>query len=99
MKQEQNKSVRMKTLTLLLAAAPPIGVVTTGLPLEQDAASKAYQKAYGLVLDERWTEAKKALDDYLKSYPKGSLTDAASFWHCYPREKLKETPEDVFESY
>ena len=68
MEQKQNKGLRMRALTLLLAAAAPIGVITTGLPDEQDAASKAYQKAYELVLDERWTEAKKALDEYLKSY-------------------------------
>src|SRR5262245_24591903 len=65
----------------------------------QDESFKAYQNAYNLVLDEKWSEASSAFDTFLKQYPRSSHADAATFWSCFAKEKLGKTPEDVFKCY
>ena len=59
----------------------------------------AYQKAYKLVLDEKWKDAIQAFSSFLKSYPKSSWRDDAGFWLCYSKEKAGYNLEDVFKSY
>jgi TolA-binding protein len=53
---------------------------------EQDKATKAYQDAYSLILDEKWPQAQKAFHDFVRQYPKNRYTDAAQFWYCYYME-------------
>ena len=65
----------------------------------QDAASKTYEKAYGYILEEKWNDAQKALNNFMQDYPKSKLTDAAKYWHCYTRDKLGEDQEAVFQCY
>src|ERR1051326_3281683 len=65
----------------------------------QDDASKAYDKAYGFILDEKWADAKTAFDDFIKNHSKSKLSDAAHYWDCFTREKLGDTKEQVFACY
>ena len=66
-------------------------------PQEEDAI--AYQAAYNLVLDEKWGVALQEFDRMLKQYPRSAWVDDARFWQCYSREKIKESPEKVFDCY
>jgi len=66
---------------------------------EQDKATKAYQDAYSLILDEKWPQAQKAFHDFVRQYPKNRYTDAAQFWYCYGYEKAGKSPEKAFDLY
>src|ERR1043165_5192192 len=41
----------------------------------QEAASKAYEKAYNYILDEKWSDAQTALGAFIEKYPKSKLVD------------------------
>ena len=79
-------------LLIALAVAPAI-------MRAQDAIPAAYDRAYSLILDEKWSAAKKEFGEFLKKYPKGSYADAAQYWQCYTRDQLGENSEDVFNCY
>lgn len=66
---------------------------------QESAAQKAYQKAYNLVLDKKWTDAQKELDGFVNKYPNSSFTIAARYWKCYSSEKLGDPAEEVFKKY
>jgi HEAT repeat protein len=61
--------------------------------------AKAYQQAYGFVLAEKWTEADKALADFLKAYPESRWSDDARYWKCYLLEKRGGSQEAAFNCY
>jgi hypothetical protein len=42
-----------------------------------------YQKGYHLVLDEKWTEARKNLQTFIKKYPRSGYVDDACYWSAY----------------
>ena len=81
------------------------GIIHTSLIIHtddddtQDESAKDYQKAYNLILDEKWSEALTALESFLKAYPKSSYRDDALFWQCYAKEKSGQSLEDSFECY
>jgi TolA-binding protein len=85
-----------KTLLIVLCWS---AVLLPGRVLSQEAAAKEYQKAYGYILDEKWTDAKTAFAGFLKNYPKSAWNDAAHYWICYTRDKLGEAKENVFDCY
>ncbi len=62
-------------------------------------AAKAYQQAYNIVLDEKWKDAIKALEEVERQYSRSDWADDARFWMCYSKEKIGETFEDVFQDY
>jgi len=61
--------------------------------------TEAYQVAYSLILEEKWKEARQALEEFLRQYAKTRYTDDARFWLCYAMEKLSLPDEEVFEAY
>ncbi|MBF8248308.1 MAG: hypothetical protein HW374_1108 [Bacteroidetes bacterium] len=61
----------------------------------QDPSAKAYQEAYNLILDQKWAEAQKAMDNFIAKFPRNSWTDAARYWKCYTKEKRGESLEDT----
>ena len=68
----------------------------------QDQLTQAYQDAYGQILDEKWAQARKAFDEFLKRYGQqrgNRYVDDARFWICYAMEKSKRSDEEVFEAY
>jgi len=65
----------------------------------QDASAKAYEKAYGYILEEKWQNAQESFTAFVKTYPKSKSVDAAQYWLCYTRDKKGESQEDVFECY
>ena len=68
------------------------------IPL-QDADSKAYRKAYKLILEKKWEEALKAMQEFVKDYPKSSRVSSAEYWTCYACEKLDYPLIEVFDKY
>src|SRR5712692_9786920 len=94
----------MQTPTKRPLAQLMLVVVSCGLLIQsqsraQETATKAYEKAYNYILDEKWTDAQKSFADLIKKYQKSNLLDAASYWYCYTRDKLGENKEQVFECY
>lgn len=61
--------------------------------------AKAYQQAYNFILAEKWTEAEKALADFLKAYPESRWNDDARYWQCYLLEKKGASQEAAFKCY
>ena len=61
--------------------------------------AKAYQQAYNFILSEKWTEAEKALSDFLRTYPESRWSDDARYWQCYLMEKKGAGQEAVFNCY
>src|SRR4030043_1246531 len=56
----------------------------------------AYKQAYNLVLQEKWVDALKAMEELVKNYSPSAWVDDARFWQCYARAKLSQSPESVF---
>jgi len=74
----------------------------TGVTVPQDQLTQAYQDAYGQILDEKWAQARKAFEEFLKRYgqQRGNRhVDGARFWICYAMEKSKLPDEEVFKAY
>lgn len=65
----------------------------------QDSAAEAYQKAYDLVLDEKWSQATDALRDFLDRFSSSDWADDAEFWRCYTQEKTTRSDENAFDCY
>jgi len=67
-----------------------------------DQVTQAYQDAYGQILDEKWAQARKAFEEFLKRYGQqrgNRYVDDARFWICYAMEKSKLPDAEVFEAY
>ncbi|UCH61590.1 MAG: HEAT repeat domain-containing protein [Fidelibacterota bacterium] len=60
---------------------------------------EAYQDAYGLILDQRWKEARNAYEEFLEKYSESRYVDDARFWICYSMEQAGLSPEEVFRAY
>ena len=65
----------------------------------QERDAKAYQKAYNLILQEKWEQAEKALSQFVRTYRRSAWVDDARFWMCYAKEKMDHPLEDVFSCY
>ncbi len=59
----------------------------------------AYQKAYALVLEEKWKEAATALADVERKYSRSAWADDARFWNIYSLEKSGRNPEEIMRMY
>src|SRR4030042_3366954 len=70
-----------------------------GAAESQEKDAVAYKQAYNLVLQEKWADALKAMEELVKNYSKSAWVDDARFWQCYAREKLSQSPESVFKCY
>jgi HEAT repeat protein len=88
----------MKVQRHLLLALFPL-IIGLGWAQEKDPAGEAYQKAYNLILDEKWTEAIPALERVIGGYPESDWADDARFWQCYAHEKSDKKLESAFECY
>ncbi len=84
-------------LALLLLALEMKASLPSPDPQKRDAA--AYNKAYALILDEKWVEAGRAMDQLIRDFPKSTWVDDASFWKCYAREKRGLPLEEAFKGY
>ncbi len=60
---------------------------------------QAYKEAYGLILDQKWKEARRAFEDFLEKYSNSRYVDDARFWICYAMEQAGLSPEEVFKEY
>ena len=60
---------------------------------------QAYKDAYGLILDQKWKEARRAYEAFLEKYSKSRYVDDARFWICYAMEQAGLSPEEVFKAY
>ena len=61
---------------LALCAPPETGE-------QDDSAYAAYKLAYKLVVQEKWGEAQKKLQEVMKKYPKSKYVDDAMYWYAY----------------
>ena len=67
--------------------------------LAQEQAAAAYQRAYELVLDEEWSRASTALDDFLRQHARSDWQDDAEFWKCFVQDKQGRADEEAFGCY
>ncbi|TLY28820.1 MAG: hypothetical protein E6K56_09355 [Ignavibacteria bacterium] len=66
----QARTRTMRPLTLVTFAAITCVLIIPSKSRAQETASKAYEKAYNYILDEKWTDAQKAFVDLIKKYQK-----------------------------
>jgi len=50
---------------------------------QDDPAYAEYKAAYKLVIEEKWEEARKKLQEVAKKYPKSKYVDDAKYWYAY----------------
>ena len=96
--------VKTSILTLFMAwlALPVFGQQNQRIKEQQEAAEKAYARAYELVLDEQWGAAQESLKSFLVNHQNmGGVQwrDDAEYWLCYVAEKSSDNLEVVFECY
>ncbi len=61
-----------------------LAMAEMGNPDDQnDPGFRLYREGYHLVLDEKWTEARKKLQEFIKKYPKSGYLDDAHYWCAY----------------
>ena len=84
---------RLALMVMLLSLALP------ATARAQESAAEAYQKAYELVLDEKWSQANDALQDFMDQFSRSDWADDAQFWWCYVEEKTGRFDEDAFDCY
>jgi HEAT repeat protein len=82
---------------VFLVAAPSDESVKAMTPQEES--GKAYREAYKLVLEEKWADAIKSLENLVQRFPESAWADDAHFWLCYARERTDSSPEKSFECY
>jgi len=65
-----------------LESAPKTGVPAVALPTAGDAINenKAYQQAYAFIGAQKYPEADKGLQAYIKQYPQGTYVSNAYYW-------------------
>jgi HEAT repeat protein len=80
-------------VAIVMWIAPPVRCI------EIDPATDAYTKAYGLVLDQKWVDARKEFEGLIKSFPKSKWIEGSRYWLCHIREKLGEPPDSVYSCY
>jgi HEAT repeat protein len=85
----------MVTLAVLLLVHPAAGESDPG----KKEAADAYKKAYQLLLDKDYSEAKQQFEQFLKDYKNSSFYDDASYWRCYAFEKTTKDMEKAFDCY
>ena len=89
-------TIKIITFIIYLSASGLLYPQTKDEKVYQEA-KKAYEKAYNLILDEKWNEADYALQEYLSVF--NQYTDAASYWQCYTYERMNEDLEKAFQCY
>lgn len=50
---------------------------------QDDPGYKAYKTGYNLVLEEKWSDVRKAFGDLIVKYPKSKYVDDAAYWVAY----------------
>ena len=50
---------------------------------QDDPGYQAYKAGYNMVLEEKWTDARKAFGDLVTKYPKSKYVDDAAYWIAY----------------
>jgi len=50
---------------------------------QNDPAYAAFRKGYSLIMEERWVEARVALEEIPKRFPKSPYVDDAAYWSAY----------------
>jgi TolA-binding protein len=86
--------INLIVLIFVLVLSPVLGAANM-----QEKDARAYQLAYNLILEEKWEEATKALNEFVRSYSGSNYVDDARYWQCYAKEKLGKSLEDVFICY
>ncbi len=94
----QDESV-LRVEEALRRAQESVGRTYRVLTRDAEEVIQAYKDAYGLILDQKWKEARRAFEDFLKNYSNSRYVDDARFWICYAGEQAGLPPEEVFEAY
>ena len=88
-----------KTIWIVFVSLLSLSVLSPRLSAAgmQDEDTQEYKRAYNLILDEKWEEAHKALENFIRKFRRSDWIDDARFWQCYTREKLNSDLEEVFD--
>jgi tetratricopeptide (TPR) repeat protein len=67
---------------------------------QDDPAFATYKEGYSLILNEKWTEARKKFGDLLARHPKSDYADDADYWSAYAMMHLdRETARIAYERF
>ncbi len=103
MKSGEIERLAMAVLLLALSLAVPLNAracpyFDSSAGANKDEATRAYQKAYELLLSEAWDKAIQAFQAVIKQYPGSSVEDDAAFNICQARDKSGKQKE-AFDCY
>lgn len=88
MKQKLTLAIAMGSISLLAAQA-----------FSAEADNAAYRQGYGLVLDQRWIEARDYFEKFQADYTNSAWADDAAFWQCYAIEQAASQDSEHFTCY
>ncbi len=89
-----------RTAPVFAADAIPRPVPARAAGDDDDPAYAGYKKAYELILDERWDEARKAFRELTKKYPDSEYRDDAEYWIAYSyRETDYDRAMDLYKKF
>ena len=94
-----NKRKQFFLSVLILTLIVFSGVTHAAAIDDQTKDSQAYKRAYTLILEEKWAEAIKELDNFIVSFTRSAYMDDARYMKCLAMEKMDRYLEEVFECY
>lgn len=95
------KSTIKGTIKRKLALAIAVGsmsLLPTGA-FSAEADNAAYRLGYGLVLEQRWNEAREYFEKFQSDHAGSAWADDAAFWQCYAIEQAAAQEAEDFTCY
>lgn len=98
--------MRFKNQSLIsigILVAISVCFLSAEIGMAQSTASKSYNEAKRLILEEKWQDARNAMISFIDKHSESKYVDDAEYWKCYAQEKLAgnavQALEEAFTSY
>ena len=85
-----------RRLVVLVLISTCLWTTAASAPSDDSPEAQKYRAAYGLVLEGKWDQAGKALDEFLSQFKGNKWTDDAHFWRCYIEARKANDKEAAF---
>lgn len=95
----QHDIVRVRWVTPLVICALLGAVTALAGDQKKPDRDAAYEMIQTYIYDERYQEAFKAAQSFLKKYPNDEMSEAANFWSCYAMDRTTDDHGKAFECY
>ena len=95
----QHDIVRVRLIAPLVVAALLCAVTAIAGDQKKAERDAAYEAIQTYIYNERYQEALKAAQTFLKKYPADEMAEAVNFWNCFALDRTTEDNAKAFECY